>query len=160
MKVVKYIQLKYSGFELKKENMLYIAKDLYEIIINDHVSDMFETGGFIGIQNNEICRYRFDSGIKQKYAGMYRPNSIELDMTLTSWMDEGISIFGIVHRHLNNLDQLSLEDICFIKELLKVNEWIKVMYFPIVIPKDKMTVFGVERISGNIKFNNVNLKII
>lgn len=140
--------------------MLHITKHLYQRIIDDHFSAEFETGGFIGVECGEICRYYFDRGSGQEYSGKYRPISEKLDIVLSSWEAEGIQLFGILHRHLNNLDELSFEDINFIRELFEMNEWLKTMYFPIVIPGDRMTVYCAKRNTKSIILERVILKII
>jgi len=73
---------------------------------------------------------------------VYIPNVVMLNQTIADWTVNGISFCGILHSHLQGIELLSQEDMVYIQNIMEaMPKEIKSLYFPIVVPNEKMIPF-------------------
>lgn len=114
-----------------------IRKTIYEQICKHIRQYRFETGGIIGVNEQRIiCDFRFDNIISPaKYE--YLPNTHYLNEIINSvWMEKNISFVGFVHSHLHT-DNISQQDINYVREILKVNSFLEHILVGVINLEDK-----------------------
>lgn len=123
------------------EESLWISRKTYEQMV--WCDCLYETGGFIGITDNKIVKYKYDEG-EYHEMGCYFPSKKQWEKFLLDIADE-CDYFGILHSHLNGHASLSAEDVGFIEKLFFCNSSIEKMYFPIVIPLSDLVIYAATR---------------
>ena len=97
-----------------------------------------ESGGlWIGpVDSYEITDFFFDSGGTFTSAS-YSPDHVTLNKKLKEeWLPLGLEFFGFCHSHPGSLDWPTLEDIAYVKKLLKANPEMLMFFIPIIIPSE------------------------
>ncbi len=122
--------------------MLRIYESVCNAILSGCPSVPPESGGFLGSKAGIICAFEFDNGLFTDNQGTYRPNYELLLRTASLWDRKNIKFRGIFHTHLRTQETLSSDDKEFIKAIMKENRNnFKTMYFPLVIPREKIIMF-------------------
>lgn len=139
---------------------LKIEKDLYETILQDHENLQQETGGYIGIHDHKIVEYQFDPGIGIASIGRFVPSPEIFHQAMEDWLEnDAIQEFGMLHRHVNGQVDLSNGDLRYIDSLFARNDWLQVMYFPVVLPKETMAVYLSRRKGRRVEIEDVKLLV-
>lgn len=89
-----------------------------------------ECGGLLGMKDNIICKFIFDSGTNN--VAEYSPNISLFNKTLKKWATDNIIFAGIIHSHPNDCRILSYEDEMTIKKIYDAVACDYALYFPIV----------------------------
>ncbi len=122
--------------------MLQIYESVYNAILFGCPLVPPESGGFLGSKSGVICDFSLDNGQPTDNQGTYRPNYEFLLHTASLWECKNIKFCGIFHTHLSNQETLSSDDKKYIKAIMIENRNnFKTMYFPLVIPREKIIMF-------------------
>lgn len=108
---------------------MLILSATYKELINSFSSVPIESGGIIGISDNVINRFYFDSNNHNNEH--YSPNIDKLNKVIEEWYFDGAYFAGIVHSHYNDCRFLSKADIEYARNILSECELSEV-FFPIV----------------------------
>ncbi len=139
--------------------IMFIYENIYNIILNlPEVPP--EYGGIIGGQNDIIKNFVFDSGLATHNYDSYIPNVSKLNDILNEWHLKNIKFFGLLHTHRNSAETLSCADISYIKKFFQNNMFEQALYFPIVIPNEKIICYKAYCSSGDITIQKEHLSII
>lgn len=126
-----------------------IREKTYFQIMEAYSSVPPECGGIIGSQNGIVTAYYHDFGSDSQNSAVYIPNIDILNEKIQIWRSQNIQFCGMVHSHLSNETKLSESDKVYIADILGVNsDFCEKMYFPIVIPKQRMISFLAKK-EGN-----------
>lgn len=140
--------MRYLLFSAKGDS-LKIQKDIYNQMVSTCPPLPPETGGILGGNNGIITHYFADIGSGGNAYDQYVPNVDYLNAKIEEWCILGISFYGIYHSHFPNGDALSTADIVYIERIMRaVGDAVKLLYFPIVLPKDKMVAYRAEIRNG------------
>lgn len=122
---------------------LWINHKVYKQIVWDREKSLYETGGFIGIVDDKIVKYKYDKG-RCHEKGFYFPSERGWKEFLSTVADK-CDYLGILHSHLNGLASLSNGDVRFVEQIFFCNQSIEKMYFPIVIPLVTLVIYAATR---------------
>lgn len=137
-----------------------VKKDIYKKIL-DCPAVPPETGGIIGKRMGVVCEYFFDQGDLELSSAVYRPDIRKLNDCIENWRKSDIVFCGIVHSHLSGQETLSLDDWGYINIIMEaMPEFIRYLYFPIVIPGMKIISYKVTRGNGSISLQSNTIKIM
>lgn len=97
-----------------------IKKDVYYEICRLLKEHHYESGGIIGMKNDEVVKFQFDSfGSKKLFE--YYPNTDFFEKIINeNWSKNGILFAGIVHSHLHN-GNISQQDILYSRRIIEAN---------------------------------------
>lgn len=112
--------------------MYYINFNTYINILNAFSKAPIESGGILGIDNNNtICKFYFDKTAKHTNSS-YTPSISILNRIINNWHQDNISFIGIVHSHANLYNQPSYDDSIYAKAIKDSNPSLPFLIFPIV----------------------------
>lgn len=139
-----------------------ITQSIYEKILNKYPIPPPEQGGILGIRNGVVCKYYHDITCTITESSVYELDVDSLNEKIEEWERKGIEFAGIIHSHMLGQDTLSSGDKAYIKTLFNnLPEWIKELYFPIVIPKTKQVVsYIAKRYNENVIIQQDEIHII
>ncbi|MCI8752841.1 MAG: hypothetical protein HFH66_16110 [Lachnospiraceae bacterium] len=101
----------------------------------------------------------FDNRISIMENAMYIPDIKTFNFIIKNWNSKGIGFMGIFHSHLKGNETLSTDDIKFIEDIMDIMPYkVKELYFPIVIPKEKIIVY--KSIRGSKYIINEKIEVI
>ncbi len=125
-----------------------ILKDVYLQIMSEYDAVPPEHGGIMGGKNGIVTVYYHDKtdGVTDK--AIYEPNAELLNAVIENWDKTGISFYGMVHSHPENETALSDGDMEYIKKLFSSLEEGAKLYFPIVLPKQTIVPYSVQKSKG------------
>ena len=116
-----------------------ISKELYDEILFSTPYPPPESGGLLGGHNGVVALFVSDMGSCLKSSYKYEPDVAFLNKTINNWLDKNIDFMGIYHSHPHHCEALSGADIEYISAILKsVSGYTDKLYFPVVIPKEKI----------------------
>jgi len=128
-----------------------MKREIYNKVLNSIPPIPHETGGILGGNNGVVTEFIFDMGLPGGDIGHYYPNTDKLNSALVEWQKFGIEFYGIVHSHFNFDNSLSLDDELYIRKIMMaMPDTIKMLYFPIVLPRKEILPFKAERIENEI----------
>ena len=140
---------------------MQILADTYKLIMDTCSSNIFETGGIIGGENNIIIKFEFDEGTTLTSNQHYYPNVETLNACIEEWQNDGIQFYGIVHSHLQQERALSSGDRQYIQTIMSAMPiYISSLYFPVVLPQKEIVSFKAIKLKDGINIVNSNIKII
>lgn len=126
-----------------------ITRSVYNEIINGCPCSPIEAGGILGAEQGVIKYVVFDS-MGGEY-GKYVPNTDNLNCTISDWQCKQIDFAGIFHSHYPVGELLSEPDIEYIKTIMTaLKNACSELYFPIVIPGEKIVSYKAEIIDGDV----------
>lgn len=139
-----------------------ILEDVLDKIIISSPLVPPETGGIIGGKNQIVSHVVFDSGNKNSNGyDIYAPNTAFLNQMISRWCDEDIALYGIFHCHFPGKYALSNGDRYYISQIMdSLSSQVKSLYFPIILPREKMVVYRADNIDGNIHIISEDIEII
>lgn len=118
-----------------------------------------ERGGIIGGEQKIVDKVYFDNRISIMENAMYIPDIKTFNFIIKNWNSKGIGFMGIFHSHLKGNETLSTDDIKFIEDIMDIMPYkVKELYFPIVIPKEKIIVY--KSIRGSKYIINEKIEVI
>lgn len=164
MTITSELPQKYRDYKMTKNNSTHtkqitIKQELLNAILNASVGFSYETGGFIGLRENQICYFMFDSGVRLNCMGRYYPNADSMRLFLENRRQDKLSGIGILHTHLCGDSSLSRGDVTYIYQIFHANPDLREMYFPVVVPGRKLCMYLAERQTDNILIKSVRIKI-
>lgn len=131
--------------------MIAIEKSVLEKIVFGCPQVPPEIGGFLGMKNNIIADFVFDSGREQNNFGSYSPDTELLKHTCNAWKSRGIFLAGIAHSHISGRESLSNGDRKYILRILKSNTGkIDMLLFPIIIPGKELIMYSARLLSDGL----------
>lgn len=131
--------------------MVAIDKSVLEKIVSNCPQVPPETGGFLGMKDNVIVDFVFDSGHKQNDFCSYSPDSRLLKHTCNTWESQGIFFAGIAHSHMVGRGNLSNGDKKYILQILESNIGkIDMLLFPIIIPGKELIMYSARLFSDGL----------
>ena len=121
-----------------------------------------ETGGILGGRDRIISTFVFDKGISLSYErDIYTPDTRVLNHALQLWSQEGINFYGMFHSHFPGLEDLSRGDKRYISQLMRaMPHHISSLYFPIVIPQEKMVVYRADLYGQDVHIVGDEIEIV
>lgn len=100
-----------------------------------------ETCGLLGGVNGTVKYHYQSSTHKDERCACYLEGE-KIGEIITQWRRNGIDFYGIYHTHPVCDDRLSSQDITYIKAIMaSLPEIMKYLYFPVILPNKKMTVY-------------------
>lgn len=140
---------------------MVICASTYQKIMNSYPIVPPENGGIIGGMNGVVNAYYHDNTEQDQSCAVYLPNFVVLNQKITSWSQSGIDFMGIIHSHPTTQIDLSSSDIDYIIHILEtVSNVIDHLYFPILIPNQKLYSYIAQRYDGGIQIQSDEIKII
>ena len=138
-----------------------IKTETHNKILHACSAATFETGGILGGRNNVISEFLFDEGLASGTAGCYHPDTNILNQCLMEWQHQKIDFYGIVHSHFTDIAALSQGDKEYIRMiLLAMPPEIKSLYFPLVLPEQRMIAFKAKRSGKTINITSDGITIL
>ena len=138
---------------------MVICKNIYTKLLNMPIVPP-EHGGIIGGRNEIITHFAFDVGISSMNYDSYIPNTEYLNEIIRIWQNTNIKFYGIVHTHRINADSFSNGDKDYIEAILNAHSFIKQLYFPIIIPNNKIICYKAHIKSSILIIEKEDLYII
>ena len=134
----------------------------YNQILVSFPSALPEAGGILGCRTDGVvCVFRYDPGSGCSLSTVYEPNVALLNKAIEDWAAEGIAFCGIIHSHLPGVELLSQEDLEYMDIILNaMPQGITQLYFPIMIPKEKILPFVARMGTDGIIVQKDTLNII
>lgn len=126
---------------------MQIESWIYEQILNKMPTVPPETGGILGWKRPRwICAVDFDRGIPAPKGMQYCPDVGRLNAVIEEWGKKSVRFAGIFHSHRAGNEKLSKEDLRYAKMIMNtMPDDIETLYFPIVIPGQKMIPYLARR---------------
>lgn len=138
-----------------------ILANVLNYIINFYSTVPPESGGILGGTQNTITEYYHDNSIQSDMIAEYIPNIFHLNIKIHTWYKNGIEFYGLIHSHPSAEDTLSSSDIDYITNIMKaIPETNLSLYFPIIIPHQKIIPYIAQKKDNNIKISKDILQII
>jgi len=125
-------------FDKDKKAVMRMRRKAFDKAMFSICSRPPESGGlWIGpVGTYEITDFYFDSGGTFSSAS-YSPDHVTLNRKLKEeWVPMGLEFFGFCHSHPRCLDWPTMEDVVYIKRLLKINPEMLMFFAPIIIPSE------------------------
>lgn len=120
-----------------------------------------ETGGILGRRKGVICAVFYDEGLIHTESAVYQPNVDRLNQCIYEWEQEEIEFCGMFHTHFPGQETLSTGDKIYIQKIMEsMPDQIKRLYFPIVIPGEKVISYEAIFRNGDISLENKPIRII
>lgn len=110
-----------------------------------------EAGALLGSGDggNTITEVFLDLGHPQYDRAVYRPDTVRLNRALQDFARRGIRFCGIAHSHPPGQESLSQADLRYIERVMAaMPEEIERLYFPIVLPFERILPFAVSKRTG------------
>ncbi|MBE5924163.1 MAG: hypothetical protein E7271_06830 [Lachnospiraceae bacterium] len=122
---------------IANDEKLYIHSEIVHKI-SETIGNVieYETGGLIGMRENECTDFVFDKGILSD-ENTYIPDTHFLNDILKRWNALGIDFCGLVHSHKNN-PELSADDLKYAVEILKSNDLKEIYMFIYITSRKKL----------------------
>lgn len=121
---------------------MYIKKEVYNKILFDTPKLPPESGGILGGYDGKVTLFVSDKGKSLSSSYKYEPNTELLNTTINNWLNNDVEFMGIYHSHPKNCEKLSVADIEYINQVMRsVSDYTDKLYFPLVIPKEKIISF-------------------
>lgn len=137
-----------------------ITEEVLDKILLSYPSTVPEMGGILGGQNKIITEYFHDDKTnKNLERAIYMPNVLYLDSVIKKWSDSNIELYGLIHSHPANEDTLSKDDVCYIKEIMKEMKNGMKLYFPLVMPNQRIVPFVVIKSVGGLRIVEEEIEI-
>ena len=138
-----------------------IKKEIYSQIINRCPVVPPEVGGIIGMKNGVVSVVEFDFlNIIHDFA-QYIPDTESINKTIRLWDKKGFDFCGMFHSHMYNQKTLSNEDKRYIEEIMRLMpEKTEVLYFPVIMPKQKIISYKAEKKNHSILILNDIIEIV
>lgn len=138
---------------------MVISSTVYNKIVHETPKPPPEIGGILFQKNNIISHCIIDIGLKEY--GKYTPNVNFLNHQIDLMFEKGYEFCGIFHTHFPFGEKLSNDDEAYIRKIaLSSENEIDTLYFPIVLPEDKMIVYRSSVCNGKVVISDDNLFII
>ena len=138
-----------------------IRKATYDEILASLPDGPPEAGGIFGGKDGIVNAFMFDEGLRGGNPGSYCPDTKHLNDCLRNWRQNGIAFYGIVHSHFQAYPALSGGDKLYIQAIMKsMPARISCLYFPIVLPRQKMVSFKAVRSDDAINIVGDDVKIL
>lgn len=144
---------------IKKRLLMKILKSVYDSILRNSLNPPPESGGILGGSNFMITCYIPDIHNTGNGYDIYIPNVEFLNRTITDWKTKGITFYGMYHTHFPKGNELSNGDKEYIHQIMRANQHTK-LYFPIVIPNQKMVCYCAEILDSQLVISRQAIKII
>lgn len=120
-----------------------------------------EIGGILGGEDGIISMAMFDKGKMQDTGIKYIPNTKFLNNCIYNWKGKKISFYGFFHTHSPQWPNLSGDDKRYIETIMNsMPDEIETLYFPVVIPKDRILSFRAAKGQSNVYIIKDDIKII
>ena len=140
---------------------MVISSSTYQKIMSSYPIVPPENGGIIGGINGIVNVYYHDSTEQNQVKAVYSPNVELLNKIINGWSQSGIDFMGIVHSHPMTQKDLSSSDIDYISHILAtVPNKFNHLYFPILIPNQKLYSYIAIRHNGRIQIQLDEIKLI
>ncbi len=134
---------------LRQVKGMRIKQFIYERMLKEYPIPPPEQGGILGMKDDLICEYFHDDTCSITERAIYEPNVLVLNQKIEEWDNQGIQFAGIVHSHMAGQYSLSSSDKEYIKALFdELPEKVKKLYFPIIVPEDKLVIAFVAKRSN------------
>ena len=119
-----------------------------------------ETGGIIGSENGigmTIC----EDTCSEKNGFSYSPDVQFLNKTIEQWCENDVSLYAVYHTHIEGGYELSKQDKAYAEKIIRsMPDSIKQLYFPIVIPSDRVVAYKALKRGNQISIIKDKLVII
>ncbi len=140
---------------------LEIKKSVYESLLYSSPCVPPESGGVIGGNNKIVTCFVADAGKISTEFNRYQPDTDKLNHIISKWFENGINFMGLFHTHPSGDEKLSQADLIYIKSIMtSIKEYTTSLYFPIVIPKEKIIGFCAEFVAGEINTFQTAIEIL
>ncbi len=128
-----------------------LSKEIYDYLINLPPVPP-ESGGLLGGHNGVVALLVSDKRSCIKTSYKYKPDIMFFNRTINEWLNKNIDFMGIYHSHPRHCETLSSADIEYINEIMRsVNGYTDKLYFPIVIPKERIISYYALIVADEIK---------
>lgn len=138
---------------------MIISSTIYNEIVYKTPKPPPEIGGVLFQRNDIVSHYVIDEGLKEY--GKYTPNVDFLNHQIELMAKKEYEFCGIFHTHFPFGEKLSSDDEKYINRIaLSLKNQIDTLYFPIVLPNDKMVAYCSCFSNGDVIISGDNLVII
>jgi hypothetical protein len=139
---------------------MVVLKNVYYDIIYRLSHSEYEAGGILGGKDGVISQFILDDG-QACYPDKYIPNVLFMNRKIDEWIKNGIEFYGMIHSHLTKVKKLSNEDVIYIKRIMTgMPDYIKELYFPLVIPEHQIVPFIARRSNDTVLLVQDKLQIV
>lgn len=120
-----------------------------------------EVGGLLGSVNHVIVSCVFDYGTPANDKAIYQPSIKMLNEHIKQWQTQGIEFAGLFHSHPAGQYCLSSDDELYITRILNaMPPHLSTLYFPVVLPRDKMFSYIGHRTTNGITIYSDSIQLI
>ena len=138
---------------------------IYESVLNTIIASTPlvppESGGILGGRNNLISCYVMDNRDDVDAGAIYVPDTAVLNRAIREWKQEEIELYGLYHTHFANGLTLSSGDKVYIAKIMdNLPKRIQYLYFPIVLPRERMIAYCAGFEGGKIRITSEEIEII
>lgn len=138
---------------------MYITKEVYNKIVDKTPKPPPEMGGAIFQKNDVVSQFVFDNGLCEY--GKYTPNVDFLNNQIKEFAEKGYEFCGVFHSHFPFGEKLSDDDKKYIEIITSsLKNQINKLYFPIILPSDKLISYCSYIKDGKVIITDDNLFII
>lgn len=131
-----------------------IRHQFYQKLLHAFPAVPPEAGAILGGQNGTITHFAYDSGILCYESAIYTPSTDRLNRVIQEWAGQDISFYGIAHSHPPGQVELSISDMAYIMRIMDhMPDSIQTLFFPLVIPGERIIPFVAHRASGTISIS-------
>ncbi|MBP3938137.1 MAG: Mov34/MPN/PAD-1 family protein [Clostridia bacterium] len=121
---------------------MQISRELYSEILHSTENPPPESGGILGGYNGKVTVFVSDKGRSFNADYKYEPDIVFLNEVIDEWLRNNIEFMGIYHSHPKNHEKMSVADLEYINKIMRsVKGYADRLYFPLVIPKEKIICF-------------------
>lgn len=143
------------------KSALNIQKSVYESLLADSLCVPPESGGVLGGNDKIVTCFVADAGRNSTEFNRYEPDTKKINNVISDWLNHGIDFMGIFHTHPSGDEKLSQADLIYIKSIMtSIKEYTNTLYFPIVIPREKIIGFCAEFVAGEINIFQTAIEIL
>ncbi len=140
---------------------LKIKKSVYKSLLNDSPYVPPESGGVIGGNNKIVTCFVADAGKISNEFNRYEPDTKIINNIISYWLNSGIDFMGLYHTHPSGDEKLSQADMIYIKSIMKsISEYTNALYFPLIIPKEKMISYYAKIIADKVNIFETAIEIL
>lgn len=140
---------------------MQIKKEIYNKMLYSIPLVPPETGGILGMKDGVITQVCFDNSNLQNDRALYIPNIKKLNNQIMVWDEKDITFAGIFHSHMPNQEELSQNDFVYINDVMRaMPDYVKELYFPVVIPKNKIISYKARNQNHKLVFETDIIKIL
>jgi len=138
-----------------------IEKSVYDNLLKSCHKAPPEMGGVLGGHLHIIDCFKLIEGKNDDNTAFYSPDVKRMNAVIASWQQKGISFYGVFHSHPSCCPGLSQEDRQYIVKIMNtIPEQIPFLYFPVLIPSEKLSVYKAIRRNGNVEIINEDLQVV